>query len=325
MNASIDNQLPVPYPPPISLLNGQPSHHQSHRIDDTPYLPLSDSIKWYYPSQGYDSDEELLKPGSRGGNWGNKTIRGARWVRKGKITTWGPSMDDWESEERARKRIKSLLPQERRSPSPPGLPHLERSPSPPLVSPYPPPNVQHLSYASFVMDKAVTHSFRSNLLDELEHATNTLIEGEAVMNRAMGRLWQVMNEDPDNVSRNVSLVPKQEDGDGDTDEDDATRRMARAPDLTPPMHKIFLLSYPSDSPPEFEPSHFYSQDRQLDTLEKSLTTLRELQDDGREYCERLQEIRDGLGDIRTQRDGIWDLVRERAVKELHEVAYNATG
>ncbi|KAG5352051.1 hypothetical protein C0989_004043 [Termitomyces sp. Mn162] len=233
-------------------------------------------------------------------------------------------MDDWESEERARKRIKSLLPQERRSPSPPSLPHLERSPSPPLVSPYPPPNVQHLSYASFVMDKAVTHSFRSNLLDELEHATNTLIEGEAVMNRAMGRLWQVMNEDPDNVSRNVSLVPKQEDGDGDTDEDDATRRMARAPDLTPPMHKIFLLSYPSDSPPEFEPSHFYSQDRQLDTLEKSLTTLRELQDDGREYCERLQEIRDGLGDIRTQRDGIWDLVRERAVKELHEVAYNAT-
>ncbi|KAG6897920.1 hypothetical protein C0992_009072 [Termitomyces sp. T32_za158] len=234
-------------------------------------------------------------------------------------------MDDWESEERARKRLKLLLPQERRSPSPPSLPHLERSPSPPLVSPYPPPNVQHLSYASFVMDKSVTHSFRSNLLDELEHATNTLIEGEAIMNRAMGRLWQVLNENSDTVSEDASLIPKQEDGDGDANEDDVTRRIDRAPDLTPPIHKIFLLTYPLDNPPGFEPSHFSSPERQLDTLEKSLTTLRELQDDGREYCERLQEIRDGLGDIRAQRDGIWDMVRERAVKELHEVAYNATG
>ncbi|KAG6845634.1 hypothetical protein H0H87_005841 [Tephrocybe sp. NHM501043] len=292
--------------------------------DDSPQLPLSDSNKWYYPSHGYEDSEELLESGSRGGNWGNKNVRGARWVRKGKMTTWGPSMDDWESEERARKRIKLLLPQERRSPSPPSLPHLERSPSPPLVAPYPPPDVQHLSYASFVMDKAVTHSFRSSLIDELENATNGLIEGEATLNRALGRLWQVINEDPGKVSGDASLVPKQEDGDSDANDDSAARRITRAPDLTPPSHKIFILTYPPGGPEGFEPSHFTSPDMQLDTLEKSLAVLRELQDDVREYGERLQEIRDNLGDARAQRDGIWNLVRERAVKELHEVAYNAT-
>ncbi|KAG6832246.1 hypothetical protein H0H92_004211 [Tricholoma furcatifolium] len=303
----------------MPLSNGQPSHYQEHR-DDPPQLPLSDSIKWYYPSQGYESDEEMLEAASIGGNWGNKTIRGARWVRQGKMATWGPSMDDWQAEERARKRLKLLLPQERRSPSPPTLPHLERSPSPPLLPPYPPPDIQHLSYASYVMDKANIHSFRSNLIDELENATNGLIEGEATLNRALGRLWQVINEDCDKTSEEVPLVPKQEDGDEDVnkndnnDDDEAPRRSSRVPDLTPAINKIFLLPYTSED----SPSHFASMDTQVELLEKSVSTLRELQDDGREYCERLQEIRDTLGDVRAHRDGIWDMIRERAVQELHD-------
>ncbi|KAF5377440.1 hypothetical protein D9615_005156 [Tricholomella constricta] len=325
--ASMDNQTPLPYSSAAPSNAGQPSHHPEPSTDEySPQLPLSDQNNWYYPSHGYESENEMLESGSRGGNWGNKTVKGARWVRRGKIASWGPAMDDWEAEERARKRIKLLLPQERRSPSPPTIPHLQRSPSPPLVSPYPAPDSQHLSYASFVMDKSVTHTFRSNLLDELEHATNGLIEGEASMRRALGRLWQVMSEDPDEITGDPSLVPKQEDEDGDADDDDdRTRRLARAPDLTPPVHKLFLLSYPSGGPPVFEPSHFASPKMQLESLEKSLATLRELQDDGREYVERLQEIREGLGDVRAQRNGVWDLVRERAVKELHEVAFNATG
>ena len=59
-------------------------------------LPLSDHNVWYYPSHGHDSDEEDLHIGSKGGNWGNKTAKSARWVRRGKITSWGPGMDDWE-------------------------------------------------------------------------------------------------------------------------------------------------------------------------------------------------------------------------------------
>jgi hypothetical protein len=60
-------------------------------------LPLSDQNSWYYPSHGYSSAEEDLRVSSEVGNWGHKTIRGARWVRRGKITPWGPGMDDWEA------------------------------------------------------------------------------------------------------------------------------------------------------------------------------------------------------------------------------------
>ncbi|KAF8971516.1 hypothetical protein BDZ97DRAFT_1913989 [Flammula alnicola] len=246
-------------------------------------LPLGDRNAWYYPSLGHDSDEKSLV---------------------GKITAWGPEMEDWEIT------------------FSPTLPHLARTPSPPLVSPYPSPNSHHMSYASFVLDKSITHTFRSSLLDELEHATNGLIEGETTMKRALGRLWQVMSEDPDTKTGDASVVPKREDEDEEPDElDGQARRVARAPDLTPSTHKIFLLSYPSEAPASHDPTHFAVPETQLNTLEKNLATLRELQDDGREYAERLQEIRDGLGDARAQRNIIWNLVRERAVKELQESAF----
>ncbi|KAF8898397.1 hypothetical protein BD779DRAFT_1483694 [Infundibulicybe gibba] len=293
---------------------------------ELPAIPLSDQNIWYYPSHGYDSDQDIVPIGSKRGNWGRKTVKHARWVRRGKITSWGPGIEDWEAEERARKRVKLLLPQERRSPSPPSLPHLSRSPSPPLVAPYPVPDSQHLSYTSFVMDKSVTHTFRSSLLDELEHATNGLIEGEVVMKRALGRLWQVINEEHSQQSSGSALVPKQEDHDIDPEEqDDHERRIARAPDLTSAMHKTFLVSYPNGGPPVFEPSHFTSPEMQLESLEKSLASLHELQDDGREYVERLQEIREGLGDVRAQRNAVWNFVRERAVKELQEAAFSSAG
>ena len=196
------------------------------------------------------------------------------------------------------------------------LPHL-RSPSPPLMAPYPHPNTQHLSYTSFVMDKATTHSFRSRVFDELEDSTNTLIEGETALRRALGRLWQAINEGPDEVGQDQSLIPKREDEDGDAHDPDS--RLARAPDLTPPAHKLFL-SHNSSSIFEHSRSRM---EMQMDALEKAFATLRELQDDGREYVERLEEIREGLGDTRTQRSGIWDVVRTKAIRELQSVASTA--
>ena len=173
------------------------------------------------------------------------------------------------------------------------------------------------------MDKAVTTSFRSRLLDELENATNGLIEGEATMKCALGRLWQVMSEDPDNVGDD-SVVPKLEDED-EEGHDERARRVARAPDLTPTVHKLFIenafVSAGGGSMQAgYELSQFSHPDAQLDNLEKSLATLRELQDDGREYVERLEEIRDGLGDVRTQRGGVWNLVRRKALKELQDIS-----
>ena len=297
---------------------------------------LNDHNAWYYPSQGFDPETESLNISVSGGNWGKKTMKGCRWVRRGKIAAWGPNMDEWEvkhflsslesltcvqAEDRARQRIRNLLPIERRSPSPPILPHL-RSPSPPLVAPYPPPVTQHYSFTSFVMDNSVTHSFRSNLLDELEHATNSLIEGEAIMKQALGRLWQVINEDAGNRHRVEEVIPKREEADGNVGEDDLDGGLGRSPELVPNAHKLFL-SYAHDGPPVLDPSHFASPHMQQDTLEKSLATLRELQDDDREYVERLEEIREGLGDVRFQRNMVWDMIREKAIKEMQDAAFNA--
>lgn len=63
---------------------------------DIDLLPLSDPNAWYYPSHGYTSDDEEAHAGTKRGNWGNKTARGARWVRRGKLAAWGPPMEDWE-------------------------------------------------------------------------------------------------------------------------------------------------------------------------------------------------------------------------------------
>lgn len=66
------------------------------RMDDLPSVPLSDHNMWYYPSHGHDSDDDDINIVSETGNWGCKTAKGARWVRRGKITPWGPGMEDWE-------------------------------------------------------------------------------------------------------------------------------------------------------------------------------------------------------------------------------------
>jgi hypothetical protein len=170
------------------------------------------------------------------------------------------------------------------------------------------------------MDKAVTHSFRSSLLDELEQATYNLIEGEAKMRESIGRLWQVIAEESGKRSDDAAFVLKQEEDEGTNDEDEREQRIARAPDLTPAIHKVFL-SHDREPPVVFEPSQFVSREVQLDRLEKSIAVIRELQDDGREYVERLEEIREGLGDVRAQRNVIWDMVREHAVKELQDAAF----
>jgi hypothetical protein len=217
-------------------------------------------------------------------------------------------------EERARKRIKLLLPPVVDPDEPIKLPHL-RSPTPPLTSPYPTPNTQHLSYASFVLDKSVTQTFRSQMLNELQQVTNNIIEGEATLRRALGRLWQVMSEDPDKNAPS-GVVPKREDMDMDEEDDAREQRLARAPDLTPTTHKIFLASGPV--PPSSQGYDDLTPEAQMETLEKSLAVLRDFQDDGREYVERLEEIRETIGDVKKQKDVVWGIIREKAIRELQD-------
>jgi hypothetical protein len=291
--------------------------------EDSLYPPLSDYNAWYYPAHGHSSDEEDLPPGVSQGNWGLKSHKGSRWIRKGKMAAWGADLEDWETEERARKRLKALnFSDEPPSPPLPVLPHL-RSPSPPCMAPYPEPMTQHLSFTSFVMDKAVTHSFRTPLLDELEHTTDGLIEGEATLRRALGKLWRVLSTDPD-IDINDS-IPKAEDQHEDEIHDQPDDYISRAPDLTPTTHKIFLTNYNGmdGDTNGMDPSQFATVEAQHENLEKSLAALRELQDDNREYVERLQEIREGLGEARAHRNIAWDFVRESAIRELKETAFNS--
>ena len=165
------------------------------------------------------------------------------------------------------------------------------------------------------------------------------------MKKALGRLWQAMSEDPDKQPTTMNghtappVIPKREYDEEMEDEDDdddgereRARRIARAPDLTPSVHKIFLynpMPVPRNGIPEgIEPAQRFSYmapEGQLDTLEKSLASLRHMQDDGREYVERLEEIRDGLGDVRAKRDAVWDIARGKALQELQEAALGMAG
>ena len=173
------------------------------------------------------------------------------------------------------------------------------------------------------MDQSVEHSFRSSLLDELEYATNSLIEGEVVMKRALGRLWQVINDDPSKHDEEEEVVPKREDADSNVDEDELGHTYPRARDVIPSTHKLFLTLYPDNGSPPLGSSQFPSVEIQQDGLEKALATMRELQDDGREYVERLEEIREGLGEARSQRSIVWEMVREKAVREMQDAAFSA--
>jgi hypothetical protein len=207
-----------------------------------------------------------------------------------------------------------MLDGESRSPSPPTLPHLA-DPPPPMTAPYPQPISPTQSYAAFVMDKSITRTFRSNLLDEQEKGTSNLIENQAKLRRALGRLFHVMNYA---ANKQEQVVTKREEDDEDEEEmDDREKRVARAPDLTPPIHKLFLCSVEGAG---FEPSHFSSNGSQHGNLDKAMVSLRELAEDDREYIERLQEIRERLGETRAHKEGIWEMARHRAIGELQETA-----
>ena len=233
-----------------------------------------------------------------------------------------------------------MLEPPRRSPSPPTLPHLRES-SPPLGAPYVHPST-HGSYAAFVLDPAVTHSYCMPMLTDFQQTTDNLIQGESPLTRALGRLWKVLSEEEHvrqdgepstkNGASTMTNGAMDDGADGEKHEvaedeeeemSERERRLARAPDLSLPMHKLFLTPFPNGGTHMMEPSHFGSPQMQLENMEKAFATLRELEDDSREYVERLVEIREHLGDVKRQRDIIWMKTRELALEELKEIDQSA--
>ena len=57
----------------------------------------SGHAEYLYPAHvESDSEDVELPVGIAGGNWGKKTLKGSRWVRRGKAVAWGPSKVEWE-------------------------------------------------------------------------------------------------------------------------------------------------------------------------------------------------------------------------------------
>lgn len=55
---------------------------------------------------------------------------------------------------------------------------------------------------------------------------------------------------------------------------------------------------------------------QVDLVTRSMTAVRELQEDSKECMERLEEIREMLGRVKGLRDAVWAVMRSRAILEM---------
>ncbi|KAG8713494.1 hypothetical protein FRC08_013172 [Ceratobasidium sp. 394] len=98
---------------------------------------------------------------------------------------------------------------------------------------------------------------------------------------------------------------------GDIEDAEASARA-----LMLPTHRRFITPHPVPLPAIYESNMLINQETQIETFEKSLAFLRELMDDGIEFTERLEEIREGLGTERAIRKGVWKGVRLRALQEV---------
>ncbi|KAG9011104.1 hypothetical protein FRB94_009247 [Tulasnella sp. JGI-2019a] len=327
-------------------------------MTDASVVPADDKNEWYYPaaprpsaSGATDDDEAELLPGCSTGNWGKKHVKGARWVRRGKLADWGPSRAEWEAEERSRKRLKTLLPPKatrHRSPPLPVLPHL-RSPSPPLTAPYTLPPKAHTSYTSFILDHSVQHAYRNTTVQSLENTMTEFIEGEGALRMALGAFWRAMGStsdlgttrksevssanggpsegDSSEKSLKHSVEPTLDDDLGGGDDDASMNGSSGAPTKTneellvaslSPLRQMFVSTSPVEVGPENAPHATLHTASQHESLEWGIGILRDLADDAREYMARLEEVREECGKARAVRKEVWRIVREKALGEMEE-------
>lgn len=325
-------------------------------IEPSPHLPSSDRQAWYYPGVARDEDADELAPGTANGNWGKKHLHGARFVRRGHMAAWGPTRAQYDVEDRARRRLRLILPEFTGEPieQDPILPHL-RSPSPPMTAPYTPAPIQHTSYTSSVFDPNVGASFRSNLLNSLERSASELIQSEIALTRALGRFWSALTESANRLSseKRHAIMQEQEALLAEQRQSRMTAEMTDGEPLTngaradsvPPVAPVYP-AIPDDRLVELDP--FTTQDvtmrmftlpthmrleyfhtptgapeiisvapqHQVDLVKRSMLAIRELQEDSKECMERLEEIREMLGKVKGLRDAVWAIMRSRAILEM---------
>jgi hypothetical protein len=62
------------------------------------------------------------------------------------------------------------------------------------------------------MDPSIQHSFRSGMINDINKALTNLIEGEAALKRAFGRLWKAIEETPNDENTNHIIGPRRVSG-----------------------------------------------------------------------------------------------------------------
>ncbi|PVF98841.1 hypothetical protein CPB86DRAFT_732209 [Serendipita vermifera] len=323
-------------------------------VEPSPHLPSNDRHAWYYPGLPVDVDEDELPPGAIGGNWGKKHKPNARFVRRGHIAAWGPIRDEYDVEERARKRLRAILPEFSNEPieKDPILPHL-RSPSPPMIAPYPPAPSNHTSYTASIFDPNIGASFRSNLLSSLERSASELIQSEIALTRALGRFWTALTESANKMAKEQrheilkDYRKKAADHRGrmDIDNPDGLAIVNGTDESTvnsavaafPPIPDQYLaeldscttrnvimrmFTLPSNMRLDYTTQAGTQEvisvipQHQVELVTRSMHAIRELQEDSKECMERLEEIREMLGKVKGLRDAVWAIMRSRAIAEM---------
>ncbi|KAG8978135.1 hypothetical protein FRC05_011251 [Tulasnella sp. 425] len=327
----------------LSRSSSSSSERKRSRIvmEEASVVPAEDRNAWYYPAAPRPAasiegnNEQELDPGASTGNWGNKHVKGARWV-----------------EDRARKRLRNLLPDQSRASSPPlpTLPHL-RAPTPPLVAPYAIPPKTHKSYTSMVVDPSVQHAYMNKTVASLGRTATEFIEGEGALRIALGALWQATaidnkyspssNDDTaaEGSPRQSMEVESVKHGSGARDEPDApldnpdvqmssgehgqqqpakTQEELLVASLSP-LRQLFISTTPVTVPVDGAPNATLASASQLESFEWAINVLRDLTDDTREYMDRLEEVRELTGKAGAVRKDVWRVIKEKALEELEAV------
>jgi len=166
------------------------------------------------------------------------------------------------------------------------------------------------------------------MLGDINRAINNLIEGEAAMKRAVGRLWQAV----------YSMKPEESAGAGPSE----TREAYPSPHANGDVFggsKSSLGQVDAEMKPSMDGAEEVMQDLSRDPLPNEdfnseevpklhplpvfvtpglMAAINDLAGDSAEYVTRLEEVREGLGFTLGQRDALWTTLREKALLEMQQ-------
>ncbi|KZT53045.1 hypothetical protein CALCODRAFT_64944 [Calocera cornea HHB12733] len=294
---------------PVEIMSGPPPYMQE------PERPESYFTRVYPSFEGVEVIGET-RASTGGDNWGRKLHNVDRNMRKRRLGTAGVYATDFQAEERARKRVKLLLPT--RSPSPPALqpPGFKEFHSPPASPHLPPTNLDPApSLSSFLAAPGTRHSFDPMMLNNLSKMTRDLIKSEGEGNRSLGRLFFVLSE---KASINVPQFPNGV----------SAPRNGRSPSmvldggpaLPQAYHDLFVtpggITLPDRRDLGEAETYFPSAAHQVVAVNQWLTQIRGVYDDLREYLHQLDQVHVGIAKAQLGRKRVWAAVRTEVAKEL---------